>query len=88
LSATLGIGPGELLELDLELFEALERAAARRWTRLDELVAGLLEVYVNVHSSSRRPWRVPRPDDEEPAPVQRLGASAFARQFGPARKAG
>jgi hypothetical protein len=93
MSVALGLDPQGLLELDARMFDALEQAAAERWTIADELAALRLELahahyraFLAAHSSRKtqipEPLRVPRPgDDVKPTPV--LSPLAFALEWGP-----
>lgn len=94
MSVALGLDPASLLEVDGPMYDALERAAAVRWTAADELAALTLELvhahyraFLAVHSGKHarlpEPLRVPRPDTPEYAGPTVLAPAAFAMQFGP-----
>ena len=71
MSVATGIAPGELLDLEPDLWEAVERAVAERWTTETELAASTVELLSTflvgwVKANSRRGFRgepisVPRP---------------------------
>jgi hypothetical protein len=95
-SVACGIDPAALLDLDPDMFEALERRAAPRWSGnwlvQDELAALLVDTlnafwlaWLQAHGAKRLPvWQpVIRPDrDGFPRPPV-LTASQFAAEWGP-----
>ena len=94
MSVALGLDPASLLELDGAMYDALERAAAARWTVADELAALAIEVahghflaFLGAHTSKGTrlppPLRVPRPTEEGFERPRVVTASAFAAEFGP-----
>jgi hypothetical protein len=72
-SVATGIAPSELLALDAELWDAIDRAESERWDVLVELTASTLELlsalglaWVKIHSkpgaSLGEPVSIPRPE--------------------------
>jgi hypothetical protein len=94
MSVELGLDPASLLELEGEMFDALEQAAAERWTVADELAALALELahahyraFLAAHSAKSAqippPLVVPRPGDEAFKPTPVMSPAAFAAEWGP-----
>jgi len=92
LSADLALDPAGLLELDGRMFEALERAARSRWTVLEELTAGLVELaqlhrreFLQAYGARRLPAfeKVPRPEADGFHGPPVLSAAVFAFEYGP-----
>ena len=92
MSVALGIDPGRLLDLDAEMFDAVERAAAARWTVVDELTATLVDLvqlqrrdFLAAYGAKRLPpfERVPRPTEDGFPTTPVLTAAAFALEYGP-----
>jgi hypothetical protein len=101
-SAQLGIDPAGLLELEGRMFDALERAAGKRWTIADELAAQALEL-AHVHyvaflascgvKGAKLPaaLRVPRPDADDGSGFEKprvLSPADFVAEFGPSSSSG
>lgn len=96
MSVATGIPPGELVELDGRMFDAVVEAVDERWSpelelaaELVELESALLVAYLQAHSRKRltlEPITVPRPTlarelEEPPAPA-RVGVLELAALAG------